>query len=613
MDPVLAHRRCPREPGACAPGRRRSMLSSVVIAVAGLALGCSGSISGGSNGGDGKPGAGNSAPGGGNNSSGGTTKPGGSNTGGGSTTPGGGNSSGGSTPGGTPGALNVGYSTLRRLNTNQYRNTVSDLLGIKDVSTLIPATALPSDGSLVERFASNNTSAVQGLDADKYAGLAETLARQAITNLTGLVACDPKAMGDATCATQFIKSFGKRAFRRPLTAVEEGRYQKVFMAGGQFANGIRLLVQAFLQSPNFLYLVEPVAADAAGKIFAVDSWVMASRLSYFFLDSMPDAELFTAADAGQLSTVDQVGKQANRLMADPRFAATVNSFHGEWLELDNILSAEKDPALFPMWNDGVKSALDEQTSRFVDYAVRQGDGKLETLLKGSFTFMNAPLYDLYGLPKPAGASATTWQKVDLDPKQRAGILTQAGVLAGLAHENRTSFILRGKLIREAILCTDVPSPPPGVDASETNIPPTATAKQRSEMHRKDPSCAGCHGLFDPLGFGFESFDAVGRYRTKDAAGAAIDTAVTITGTEKLDGTAADGVELAAKLANAEEVRACVAKQWMRFGLGRLEDKDADAGSLNAALQAMMTSNGKISDLLVALAQSDAFRHQKVSQ
>jgi hypothetical protein len=594
MNPALSRR----------SARRCPLTLALALAGSLAAVGCSGSVTGGGNSGSaGTAGTGNRPSGGSNGNSGGK----GGNTGGS-------NGSGGSTgmmdP--PPGALNVGISPLRRLTTNQYRNTVADLLGMTDVATTIPATALPSDGSIVERFASNDTSQVQGLDADKYATLAETLARKAATDLTGLVGCDPKT-GDMACATKFIQSFGKRAFRRPLTAVEEGRYQKVFGAGGGFANGIRLVMQAFLQSPNFLYLVEPVPADANGKVFAVDSWVMASRLSYFFLGSMPDAPLFTAAEAGQLASVEQVGKQATRLMADRRFGDTVGAFHREWLELDEVLSAEKDPMLFSAWNDEVKASLDEQTRRFIDFAIRDGDGRLETLLKGSFAFMNGPLYELYGLPKPAGASATAWQKVDLDPKQRAGIMTQAGVLAGLAHENRTSFILRGKLIREAVLCTDVPSPPPGVDASETNIPPTATAKQRSEMHRKDPSCAGCHGLFDPLGFGFESFDAIGRYRTKDAAGVAVDTGVEIMGTRQLDGKVADGVELMAKLANADEVRECVARQWMRFGLGRLEDDGADAGSIVAALQSMKTSNGKIADLLVTLAQSDSFRHQKVGQ
>jgi len=507
-----------------------------------------------------------------------------------------------------PGTVNVGISPLRRLTADQYRNTIRDLLLMKDARDLVQATALPSDDSIVDRFASNTVSAVQGLDADKYADNAELLARKVVMSPGGLLPCDAK-MGDA-CATQFIRSFGKRAFRRPVTDAEVARYMKVYTGGGDFNNGIRLVIQAFLQSPKFLYLVEPVPAGDAGKVLAVDSWVMASRLSYFFLNSMPDDALFAAAEAGQLATPDQVAIQAQRLIKDARFGDTISYFHNEWLELDGVLNQDKDAKLFPMWNDDLKAAMNEQMVRFVSDAVLT-DGKLDTLLTGTSTFLSGALYDIYGVPKPAGAAANTWQKVNLDPKQRAGLLTHAGVLAGLAHENRTSFILRGKLIREALLCVQVPDPPPGVDANETNIPPTATAKERSEMHRKDPACASCHALFDPLGFGFEVYDAVGRFRTTDAAGAPIDSAVDITGTSTVNVHVANAVELMQKLASSDEVRECAARQWLRFGLGRQEDSNDDAGTVAAALKAMKDSGGKIPDLLVALARSDAFRHQKV--
>jgi hypothetical protein len=184
-------------------------------------------------------------------------------------------------------------------------------------------------------------------------------------------------------------------------------------------------------------------------------------------------------------------------------------------------------------------------------------------------------------------------------------------MAGLAHENRTSFILRGKLIREALLCTDVPPPPAGVDTSEMNVSPTATAKERSEMHRRKPECASCHAVFDPIGFAFEAYDPVGRYKTTDAAGKPIDTLGNLTGTEKLDGDFPNAIALMKKLATADEVRACVTKMWMRFGLGRSEDPQADAGSLAAAVKAIKDT-GSIPDMLVALARSDAFRHQKVN-
>jgi hypothetical protein len=593
----MTRRKIERETGRSGGGGG-AVLRALMIGGALAALGCTGAINGDA---PGKTGGGGANP---PPSTGGGMNPGMDPTGGGG---------GGTTPGPTPvmpGSVNVGISPLRRLTSDQYRNTVRDLLLMKDARDVVQATLLPSDDSIVDRFTSNTVSSVQGLDADKYADTAEMLARKAVMNLPGLLTCDTKAMGEPACATQFIRNFGKRAFRRPLTDAEVARYQKVYMAGGQFSNGIRLVIQTFLQSPKFLYLVEPVPAGDAGKVLAVDGWVMASRLSYFFLNSMPDDALLAAAEAGQLSTPEQVGQQAARLLADPRFTDTSGFFHNEWLELDGVLSADKDPKLFPTWNDDVKAALNEQMRRFVDDAMR-GDGKLETLLTSTSTFLSGPLYDLYGVPKPAGAAANTWQKVSLDPKQRSGLLTHAGLLAGLAHEDRTSFILRGKLVREALLCVQVGSPPPGVDANETNIPPTATAKQRSEMHRTKPECAACHALFDPLGFGFEIYDAAGRYRSMDGMGAPIDSAVDITATRGIDGHVANALELVQRLAGADEVRDCVARQWLRFGLGRTEDDTADASTLAAALKSMKDSGGKIPDLLVTLARSDAFRHQKV--
>jgi hypothetical protein len=182
----------------------------------------------------------------------------------------------------------------------------------------------------------------------------------------------------------------------------------------------------------------------------------------------------------------------------------------------------------------------------------------------------------------------------------------------MAHENRTSFILRGKLVREAILCFQVPPPPAGVDTSEMMISPTATAKERSEMHRRDPSCASCHAAFDTIGFAFEGYDPIGRFRTTDAAGKPVDTVNSLNGVSMaLDGDVPNAVALAKKLSTSEDAGQCMARMWMRFGLGREEEDKDDAGSLAAAFKAMKDSGGSIPEMLVAVARSDAFRHQKV--
>jgi hypothetical protein len=504
-----------------------------------------------------------------------------------------------------PAGVTASVAPLRRLTVEQYRNTIADLLGVTDG---IDPAALPADEAVADRYISNTTRPVQSADVERYAAAAETIARKVVASVAGLLGCDPAGAGEAACVGKFIESFGKRAYRRPLTTVELERARKLYAVGRatDVATGVRFVVQALLQSVNFLYLFEPAPTSMAGKVLAVDGWSMASRLSYFFLDSMPDDELFAAAEANQLATPEQVARQAARLMALPRFRDTVGNFHDQWLALGELATVEKDAKLFPAWQPELRAAMQQEARHFVDQVMRQGDGKLETLLAGHFTVVNAPLAAFYGLAAPpAGA----WQKVDLDPGQRAGLLTQPGLMATLAREDRTSYIRRGKLVREAFLCTPIPDPPPGVDASEAKIPANADARQRAAIHRDRPDCAACHSLFDPLGFAFETFDAIGRYRTTEN-GKPIDAHSEITATRALDGPVKDAVDLAGKLATSDEVRECVARQWLRFALGRVES-DADLPSLDTAMKGFRDGGWKVGDLLVALARSDAFRFQKV--
>jgi uncharacterized protein DUF1592/uncharacterized protein DUF1588/uncharacterized protein DUF1595/uncharacterized protein DUF1585/uncharacterized protein DUF1587 len=500
-----------------------------------------------------------------------------------------------------PASVSAAVAPMRRLTREQYRNTVRDLVGVQDA---VAPSALPGDDAIVDRFHSNVLSPLQTIDVGKYGDAADAIATRAVASLPALVGCDAKA---PACVRGFIESFGKRAYRRPLTMAEVELMQAVYDGGGDFATGIRLVVAAVLQSPKFLYLFEAVPTGAAGKTVGVDGWAMASRLSYFLLDTMPDQGLFAAAEAGRLATPDQIGEQASRLMADPRFRDTLATFHQDWLQLDTLPGTEKDPMLYTGWTPELKSALGEETRRFVAYVFTEGDRRLETLLSAPFSFLGGPLYAHYGV---AGAGAG-WQRVDLPRDQRAGLLTQAGLLATLAHDNRTSYILRGKMIREAVLCAAPLAVPPDAPA-EPRLDPGASAKARSEAHRTNPACATCHELFDPLGFAFENYDAVGKWRTSDGAGP-IDAKVELTHTATLDGkAAANAVELMRLLAGADEVRDCMARQWMRFALGR-DDAKEDEPSLAAAIKAFKAGGAKLPDLLVALARSDAFRFQKVAE
>jgi hypothetical protein len=602
QEPLTLEMMMPHPPRTLFTGAR-VLTAALAVALAGL--GCSGSIDHGAGpgpGGNMNPGpGGNMNPGPGGNMNPGPV--GNMNPGpGGNMNPG----PGGVTPP-APAGVSAGVSPLRRLSNEQYRNSVRDLLGLQTAADTVPVTALPPDESIGDKFVSNVVRPVQGADLDRYADVAGQLAKKAVMNLGALVPCNP-AQGNADCARAFITSFGRRAFRRPLAQVEVQRLEKVFTGGGAFDNGIRLVIEAILQSPKFLYLIEPAPADSSGKVMGLDSWSMAARLSYFLWNSTPDETLLQVADKGELATPDQLVVQARRLMADNRFKDTVATFHQAWLDLSELVGAEKDAKVFPLWNDQLKALMAEETRRFVEHVLKEGDGKLETLLGAKFTFLSGALYDVYGVPKPAGAAANEWRRVDLKAGERSGLLTHPSLMSALAREDRTSFVRRGKMVREALFCQEVPPPPPGVNDTEVNLPATASAKERAAAHRTAPDCAACHALFDPIGFAFETFDGIGRYRTMEA-GKPVESQVQLTNTS-IDGSYPDAVALGAKLGGAADVRACVAKQWLRYALGR-EDVDDDRPSLDGALRSFGDAGGSLPELLLGVIRSDSFRHQRV--
>lgn len=504
-------------------------------------------------------------------------------------------------PDATPPA-SYGEATLRRLTARQYLRTVRDLLGASADGQLT-LTALPADDVLAGRITASGPGALGEADAERYAEAAARLAGAAVMNLGGLAPCAPPA-GEAACARRFIESFGWRAYRRPLAAAEVERYVQLHAAGGDFATGVRLVVEAMLQSPHFLYLVEPAPRDANGRALPLDGWAVASRLSYALLGSLPDDTLLNEAARGALGSAEQVAAQARRLMSDVRFRDVLDQFHADWLALEE-LSAPRDTSAQPDWSGELRSLLDEQVRRFAAAVIVDGDGRLETLLGARYSILSGPLYDLYGVPRPPGAGASEWRRVDLPPAQRSGIFTHGAVLAASAVESRWAYVTRGELIREALLCNELPPHPPGFALPVH--PETATARERAGSYG-DPACSSCHSLIDPIGLGFENYDAVGRYRTLDG-GKAIDSSFSLLSTEGLDGPYASALELMPRASAAPEVRRCLAQHWLRFMLGRLEQSE-DNASLAAAVAAMSAEQGSIPALLRGLAGSNAFRYQR---
>ncbi|HEV3192582.1 MAG TPA: DUF1592 domain-containing protein, partial [Polyangiaceae bacterium] len=353
-----------------------------------------------------------------------------------------------------------GRSPLRRLSLTEYLTTVNDLLG---VDTKMVAMNFPPDQLLATQGAgfSNNADALVVSDtlARAYQTAAETFAAQAVANLAPLLGCDP-ATGDA-CAKTFIASFGRRAFRRPMTADEQTAYFTLFKTGSTapegttFADGISLVLQTFLQSPNFLYRVEHGApATPTAAVAPVTSFEMATRLSYFFWGTGPDNMLLDLAQANQLQTPAQVQMAITTLLKSPRAQSAVSNFHNEWLSLLAITGVTKDATMFPDWTPAIALDMNNEAQTFADQ-VFWNDGKSDTLFNAPYTFVNAELAKFYGMPAPTGSG---FVKVNVDPSRRLGMMMMGGILAFNAKPNQTSPVHRGKFVREQLLCGTVPPP-----------------------------------------------------------------------------------------------------------------------------------------------------------
>ena len=490
----------------------------------------------------------------------------------------------------------IGLSPLRRLTREEYDHSVRDLLGVD----LGLAASFNAD-ELAGPFPGNYFTPISESGYTQYATAAASAAVKTVERLSQIVPCAASAQGggnEATCVAQFVRDFGRRAYRRPLDDGEVTRYQALFKVGrdnGDFGNGIKLVVEAMLESPHFIYLVEGPGPLTQHQL--------AARLSYFLWNAPPDAKLSALADGAGLRTPEALSAEARRMLADPRAQEMLDDFHMRWLALEDLETLTKDEELFPEFK-AVHPLMRQELVRFAGHVMGPGDGKLETLLTAPFTIANGALAKLYG------AKATgDWQKVELDPAQRAGILTQSAFLATHGHEG-SAPIFRGVAVREQLLCSELPPPPPGADANLPPPSPTQTTRQRTEEHRKNPECASCHSLMDMLGNGFESFDDIGRFRTTENS-VRIDDSGELVGTD-VDGPFKGPIELGKRLARSAQVQKCVTKQWFRYALGRIET-DLDACTLDAVFQRFQKNEFRLPELLMALVESDSFRIRRAEE
>ena len=330
-----------------------------------------------------------------------------------------------------------------------------------------------------------------------------------------LLICDP-ATGPA-CVDKIISTLARRAYRRPVTKTEVAaltHFTAIAKAEGRTPEqGIQLAVQAMLVSPHFLFHIEhdanPTDPNSVHKVSDVE---LADRLSYFLWSSMPDEELQAAGEAGKLSQPAVLDAQVKRMLADPKASAMAENFAGQWLEIRNLDNIKPDPVKFPAWSPELRDAFKTETRMFFDNMLRE-NRPIGEFLNARYTYLNEFLAKYYGITDVKGPD---FRRVDLKTEERGGILSQGSVLAVSSYPSRTSVVIRGKYILQNILGTPPPPPPPDVPPlDEGSVGTAMSLRQQMEKHRANAVCASCHSRMDPLGFGLENYDAIGKWRTMD--------------------------------------------------------------------------------------------------
>ena len=412
----------------------------------------------------------------------------------------------------------------------------------------------------------------------------------------------------AAAARLVLEQFAGRAWRRPATAAEVQRlvgiWQRGQTEGGGFEVAMRPALLAILVSPHFLLRVErdmPATPDRPYR--RVDDQELAVRLSYFIWSSMPDDELVELARRRRLSSRDELDRQVRRMLADPRAAALTRSFGAAWLQFGKLATARPTPEFFPDFTPELRRAMLTEATMFFDN-LRTEDRSLLELVDADYTFVDEQLARLYGLP---GVSGAAFRRVQLRPgDHRGGVLGMGAVLAATSHTFRTSPTLRGKYVLDVLL--GEPPPPPPANASvlagERHDAPAATFRESLARHSRDPACAACHSRIDPLGFGLEAYDGIGRWR--DTAATGIDASGHLPG-----GAAFTGPEQlkAALRTRQSQVLRNASAQMLSFALGRAVE-ECDEVAIDTIAHAVTEDDGRFSTLVLEVARSFPFQHRR---
>ncbi len=506
--------------------------------------------------------------------------------------------------------VDPGRVGVHRLNNTEYDNTVRDLLG----TAKQPAAAfLAEEGNHFD-----NTASALGMNSsqfEKYLAAATDLVAESLANPASsarFMPCVPTVTNDP-CARSTIETFGMQIYRRPLEAAEVERVMAVYNADLALANDGREAVgqalRAMLASANFLYRVEYDASPSSTTPHQLSGYELAARLSYLHWSSMPDAALFDDAKAGKLAQPAALEAVVDRLLADSKASAFVESFAGQWLDLRSLFTHSVTPTVFPTYTTQLADAMIAEGQLWFQEFLNQ-DRPLSDWFTADFNYVNDALAQHYGMPAPGTGEKLTRVAVTTD--QRSGYFGLASFLTHTSVPSRTSPTDRGAWVLAELLCDAPPPPPPMVAELEKSADPNDTSPQgaenvreRLERHRSDPACSSCHQLFDPIGLGLERYDALGRYRETYGNGDAIAPSGVMP-----NGTPFAGPEeLGALVGQDPRFSACVASKLYTYALGR-DVETLDTAPLQT-LQTRWAARGlTLKNLLKEIVISDAFRYRR---
>jgi Protein of unknown function (DUF1592)/Protein of unknown function (DUF1588)/Protein of unknown function (DUF1585)/Protein of unknown function (DUF1595) len=506
-------------------------------------------------------------------------------------------------PGSTPGSCQggqVGPERIDRLTPAEYTNTLRVLLGNDSLEPVLDADREP----------------IATLDAvRKWFNAADSAVPTAPAWLSAYGSCDVEA--DDSCAAVLYEAFAERAFRRPLTTDERSWLADSYAAlpaRASVSQKLETICELILQAPQYLYLHTP--GTARGAVSVLDGYERAQRLAYFLWDGPPDQALLTAAGSGVLDTAAGMRETAASMLADERAKPVLRTFLADWLELDGatilpgLNETPKDADLYGSFDDVLRQSMRREIEMFMDRVMFEKDGSLDALFTDTRAYVNAPLAAIYGVSGPK--TADDWAWVELNPAERAGMLTRAGFLAVHASQSATSPIRRGVYMLKEVLCVELPSPPANVDNSPIEVTKDdmadgiTTVREATLKRTGSPTCGACHVSINELGFAFEHYDAIGRWQqTEVGSGATIDATANLSHAgDGIDGPVDGAVALSAKLAKSPAVAQCATRKWFEVALRR-SPVALDACSIDK-VQAKVAETQSIRELLLAMVESEAF-------